>query len=135
MNRTAARTRAVADTNSAVERLPEEVPKALQASECRELLDPTRASCLILAQHQPGKFSEGGLQGRLQPNKKWQKVLVLWNNPFHNKKMHNEEEGLSKTRKSKSKRRKRARAAQSTPGQKIVYTSRFVRVILAQGPC
>ena len=37
---------------------PSEPPKALQASECSELLDPMRASCLILAQHQPGKFSE-----------------------------------------------------------------------------
>ena len=35
---------------------PSEPPKALQASECSELLDPMRASCLILAQHQPGKF-------------------------------------------------------------------------------
>jgi len=35
---------------------PKEPPRALQASECRELLDPTRASCLILAQRQPGKF-------------------------------------------------------------------------------
>ena len=38
---------------------PSEPPKALQASECSELLDPVRASCLILAQHQPGKFREG----------------------------------------------------------------------------
>ena len=37
---------------------PSEPPKALQASECSELLDPMRASCLILAQHQPGKFRE-----------------------------------------------------------------------------
>ena len=37
---------------------PSEPPKALQASECSELLDPMRASCLILAQHQPGKFDE-----------------------------------------------------------------------------
>ena len=35
---------------------PSEAPKALQASECSELLDPTRASCWISAQHQPGKF-------------------------------------------------------------------------------
>ena len=37
---------------------PSEPPKALQASECSELLDPMRASCLILAQHQPGKFGD-----------------------------------------------------------------------------
>ena len=37
---------------------PSEPPKALQASECSELLDPMRASCLILAQHQPGKFGK-----------------------------------------------------------------------------
>ena len=37
---------------------PEGPPRALQASECNELLDPTRASCLILAQRQPGKFIE-----------------------------------------------------------------------------
>ena len=36
---------------------PSEAPKALQASECSELLDPTRASCWISAQHQPGKFT------------------------------------------------------------------------------
>ena len=35
---------------------PSEAPKALQASECSELLDPTGASCWIVAQHQPGKF-------------------------------------------------------------------------------
>ena len=40
---------------------PSEPPKALQASECSELLDPMRASCLILAQHQPGKFGILGL--------------------------------------------------------------------------
>ena len=37
---------------------PSEAPKALQASECSELLDPTRASCWISAQHQPGKFTQ-----------------------------------------------------------------------------
>ena len=37
---------------------PSEAPKALQASECSELLDPTRANCWISAQHQPGKFSD-----------------------------------------------------------------------------
>ena len=43
---------------------PSEPPKALQASECSELLDPMRASCLILAQHQPGKFrASSGLIG------------------------------------------------------------------------
>ena len=36
---------------------PSEAPKALQASECRELLDPMRASCWISAQHWPGKFT------------------------------------------------------------------------------
>ena len=45
---------------------PSEPPKALQASECSELLDPMRASCLILAQHQPGKF-EYAYQGVLKP--------------------------------------------------------------------
>lgn len=30
---------------------PSEPPKALQASECSELLDPMRASCWIFAQH------------------------------------------------------------------------------------
>ena len=37
---------------------PKGPPRALQASECRELLNPTRASCLILAQRQPGKLSD-----------------------------------------------------------------------------
>ena len=36
---------------------PSEAPKALQASECSELLDPMRASCWISAQHKPGKFT------------------------------------------------------------------------------
>ncbi len=31
-------------------------PRALQSSECHELLNPTRTSCLILAQRQPGKL-------------------------------------------------------------------------------
>jgi len=35
---------------------PSEAPNALQASECSELLNPTRASCWISAQHYPGKF-------------------------------------------------------------------------------
>ena len=35
---------------------PKGPPRALQASECHELLNPTRASCLILAQRQPGKL-------------------------------------------------------------------------------
>ena len=35
---------------------PEGPPRALQTSECRELLNPTRTSCLILAQRQPGKL-------------------------------------------------------------------------------
>ena len=33
-------------------------PRALQTSECNELLDPTRKSCLILFQRQPGKLRE-----------------------------------------------------------------------------
>jgi len=33
-------------------------PRALQTSECHELLNPTRTSCLILAQRQPGKLLE-----------------------------------------------------------------------------
>ena len=40
---------------------PSEPPRALQASECSELLDPTRASCLILAQRQPGKYALRGV--------------------------------------------------------------------------
>ena len=31
-------------------------PRALQASECSELLNPTRTSCVILVQRQPGKL-------------------------------------------------------------------------------
>ena len=31
-------------------------PRALQTSECNELLDPTRTSYLILVQRQPGKL-------------------------------------------------------------------------------
>ena len=34
-------------------------PRALQTSECHELLNPTRTSCLILAQRQPGKLASG----------------------------------------------------------------------------
>ena len=35
---------------------PEEPPKALQTSECDELLDLTITSCVILVKRQPGKF-------------------------------------------------------------------------------
>ena len=38
---------------------PSEAPKALQASECSELLDPTGANCWIFAKHWPGKFESG----------------------------------------------------------------------------
>ena len=34
--------------------------RALQTSECNELLDPARASCMILAQRQPGKNAPMG---------------------------------------------------------------------------
>ena len=44
---------------------PSEAPKALQASECSELLDPTRASYWIFAQRQPGKFASSAEQGVL----------------------------------------------------------------------
>ena len=37
---------------------PSEAPKALQASECSELLDLMRASFWITAQHKPGKFTQ-----------------------------------------------------------------------------
>ena len=47
---------------------PSEAPKALQASECSELLDPTRANCWISAQHQPGKFRSEGWEFDLRPN-------------------------------------------------------------------
>ena len=39
-------------------------PRALQTSECNELLDPTRKSCLILFQRQPGKLHETQLSLR-----------------------------------------------------------------------
>jgi len=42
---------------------PEGPPRALQTSECRELLNPTRTSCLILAQRQPGKLLPLGHRG------------------------------------------------------------------------
>ncbi len=54
---TTARTLIVADTNFAVGD-PKRDPRALQASECHELLNPTRTSCLILAQRQPGKLAD-----------------------------------------------------------------------------
>ena len=41
---------------------PSEAPKELQASECSELLDPTKANCWISAQHQPGKFTSIGCE-------------------------------------------------------------------------
>jgi len=40
---------------------PSEAPKALQASECSELLNPVRASCWMSAQHEPGKFADVAL--------------------------------------------------------------------------
>ena len=56
----AARTRATAVRNYAVDEPPEEAPKALQASECHELLDLARARFMIRAQRQPGKFTLPG---------------------------------------------------------------------------
>ena len=55
---------AVARKQSASEEIllwmtPSEAPKALQASECSELLNPMRAICWIAAQHQPGTFTDG----------------------------------------------------------------------------
>ena len=47
---------------------PSEPPRALQASECSELLDPTRASCLILAQRQPGKYTLRRVYVRVNTN-------------------------------------------------------------------
>ena len=41
---------------------PSEAPKALQASECSELLDPTGASYWIFAQRQPGKLAHGHME-------------------------------------------------------------------------
>ena len=35
-------------------------PRALQTSECSELLNPTRTSCVILVQRQPGKLVWSG---------------------------------------------------------------------------
>ena len=37
--------------------IPSEAPKASQASECSELLDPMRANFWILAQHEPVNFT------------------------------------------------------------------------------
>ena len=41
-----------------------ETPKALQASECSELLEPTRANCWISALQQPGKLAPSMLESR-----------------------------------------------------------------------
>ena len=41
---------------------PKEPPTALQTSECNELLNPTRTSCMILAQRQPGKLHTGSME-------------------------------------------------------------------------
>jgi hypothetical protein len=51
------RERGVPQTEIVLWTTPEGPPEALQASECGELLDFARASCLILAQRQPGKFT------------------------------------------------------------------------------
>ena len=50
---------------------PSEAPKALQTSECSELLDPMRASCWIFAQHQPGKFTSVLVHAKLLFSNKW----------------------------------------------------------------
>ena len=60
-----ARTRVAAARNCAVSD-PEGPPKALQASECDELLDHTRASYMILAQRQPGKFKISAICNRYE---------------------------------------------------------------------
>ena len=50
-------------------------PRALQTSECNELLDPTRTSCLILVQRQPGKLpSADNKRDYLHANLSWRWV-------------------------------------------------------------
>ena len=61
---------------------PSEPPKALQASECSELLDPMRASCLILAQHQPGKFKQMIWKGVFQAPAMRSKALGMENSAW-----------------------------------------------------
>ena len=53
---------------------PSEPPRALQASECSELLDPTRTSYVILAQRQPGKFDPRTLHATHMPTQKYQRA-------------------------------------------------------------
>ena len=53
-----------------------EAPKALQASECSELLDSMRASCWISAQHWPDKLSSF-FHSELFVIVKFQNVLLL----------------------------------------------------------
>ena len=62
--------------------IPSEPPKALQASECSELLDPMRASCLILAQHQPGKFKQMIWKGVFQAPAMRSKALGMENSAW-----------------------------------------------------
>ena len=56
---------------------PSEAPKALQASECSELLDPMRASCWISAQHSPGKF----MQRNAERCTCWRGAAACWRWP------------------------------------------------------
>ena len=52
-------------------------PRALQTSECNELLDPTRKSCLILFQRQPGKLLLEELTTRHAMQECCDAVLIL----------------------------------------------------------
>ena len=52
-------------------------PRALQTSECNELLDPTRKSCLILFQLQPGKLEGASFASHHVVQESWDAVLTL----------------------------------------------------------
>ena len=53
-------------------------PRALQTSECNELLDPTRKSCLILFQRQPGKLLHEELTTHYAVQECCDAVLILF---------------------------------------------------------
>ena len=50
--------------------------RALQTSECNELLDPARASCMILAQRQPGKNVKWCCRHEAVPSQRSKDVAV-----------------------------------------------------------
>ena len=57
-------------------------PRALQTSECDELLNPTRTSCVILVQRQPGKLEATYMRPRRASLRSPTRGQLIMQNPL-----------------------------------------------------